>query len=170
MRPTIALSALAAFLALAGVAAGGGWATVGFAPLPDGTPAGAAWTPEITVLQHGRTPLGGLRPQVTIEDVGTGDTHTFAATETSETGVYESDVVFPNAGRWKVAIDSGFGGSESRVTYGPVPIGAVPGASGGERDLVPLPVAAALVVLGLLTVAGAAFGLRRSRILRPASR
>ena len=66
MRYLIVLSALVVSLAASATASAGGWATVGFAPLPDGTAAGETWTPKITVLQHGQTPLGGLSPVVTI--------------------------------------------------------------------------------------------------------
>ena len=160
MRHLIVVSALVAALATAGAAAGGGWATVGFAPLPDGTAVGETWTPEITVLQHGQTPLGGLTPVITIS--GDGDTRTFTALETSEIGAYEADVVFPTSGEWRIVIDSGFG--ESTVTYGPVTIGSPAGAPG------PFPLAPVLVVLGAVALAAAAaFGVVRQRRLTPAS-
>ncbi len=160
MRYLIVLSALVAALATASAAAGGGWATVGFAPLPDGTAAGETWSPEITILQHGRTPLGGLTPSVTIS--GDSDTQTFTAVETPEVGVYEADVVFPTNGEWRIVIDSGFG--ESTVTYGPVTIGSPAGAPSS------FPLAPVLVVLGAVALgAAAAFALVRQRRLTPAS-
>jgi hypothetical protein len=160
MRYVIVLSTLAVALAGAGAAAGGGWATVGFAPLPDGTAAGETWSPEITVLQHGQTPLGGLTPVVTISSDS--DTRTFTALETSEVGVYEADVVFPTSGEWRIVIDSGFG--ESIVTYGPMAIGSPTGAPGS------FPLAPVLVVVGALALtAAAAFGVVRQRRLTPAS-
>lgn len=160
MRYLIALSALVVALASVGAAAGGGWATVGFAPLPDGTAAGEVWKPEITVLQHGRTPLGGLNPVVTI--TSDRDIQTFTARETSEVGVYEADVVFPTNGDWRIVIDSGFG--ESNVTYGPVTIGSGPA---GEPSAFPL--APVLVLVGGLALIAAAFGVVRQRRLTPAS-
>jgi hypothetical protein len=160
MRYLIVLSAFVVALAGAGAAAGGGWATVGFAPLPDGTAAGEVWKPEITILQHGRTPLGGLHPVVAIS--GDSGTRTFTASETSEVGVYESDVVFPTNGEWRIVIDNGFG--DSRVTYGPVSIGPAPGEPSS------FPVAPVLATLGALAlVAVAAFGVVRQRRLTPAS-
>jgi hypothetical protein len=163
MRHLIVLSAVAVALAAAGSAAAGGWATVGFKPLPDGTAAGKTWTPTITVLQHGVTPLGGLRPVVTIEEEKTAATRRFIAAETEETGVYEAAVVFPEAGRWRVEIDSTFG--DSRVTYGPVTIGDVPAGTGSEFPLA--------LVLGLaggvVLAAAAAFGVLRLRRLGPAA-
>jgi hypothetical protein len=160
MRHLIALSVLLIALVAASAAAGGGWATVGFAPLPDGTAAGEAWKPEITVLQHGHTPLGGLTPVVTITSGG--DTRTFTASEASEVGVYEADVVFPENGSWRIVIDSGFG--ESSVTYGPVTIGP---ASTGEPSSFPL--APVLAVVGGLALIAATFGVVRQRRLTPAS-
>ena len=50
----------------------GGWATVGFEPLPDGMSAGGTWNPTIFVKQHGVTPLAGLQPVVEIDDDRTG--------------------------------------------------------------------------------------------------
>jgi hypothetical protein len=163
MRYLIALSTLVVALAAAGVAGAGGWATVGFAPLPDGTSAGGTWTPRITVLQHGVTPLGGLHPIVTIDDVDTGASKQFIAVETSKVGVYEADVVFPSEGSWRITVDSTFG--DSRVTYGPVRIGDSPaGGPAGDFPVVPvLGIAGALVL-----AAAAAFGLARQRRLTPA--
>jgi hypothetical protein len=160
MRYLIVLSVFVVALAAAAAAAGGGWATVGFAPLPDGTVAGQSWKPEITVLQHGRTPLSGLNPVVTIS--GEKDTRTFTAFETSEVGAYEADVVFPTNGEWRIVIDGGFG--ESSVTYGPVTIGPAPA---GEPSSFPL--APVLAVVGGLALVAAAFGVVRQRRLTPAS-
>jgi hypothetical protein len=148
---------------LTSTAAAGGWATVGFEPLPDGTLSGATWHSRITIKQHGVTPLGGLTPVVTTADAS-GTTETFTAAETSEAGIYEADVVFPSAGEWRIAIDSGFG--ESRVTYGPFTVVA-PAAVPGSGSFPVTPVAA---VLGVLALAAAAlFGVRRLRRLTPAS-
>lgn len=169
MRYLIVLSALALALVAAAPAAAGGWATVGFAPLPDGTEAGGPWNPEITILQHGQTPLDGLSPTVTISEDG-GALHQVAATSTGESGVYEADVVFPTAGRWSIVIDSGFG--ESRVTYGPVTIeDGSPVGVGGWRSFPStalVAVGAAIALLALLALA--ALGVRRVRRLTPASR
>jgi hypothetical protein len=164
MRHLVLLSAIAVALAAPSTAAGGGWATVGFTPLPDGTPVGGTWKPTIKVLQHGVTPLGGLKPTVTIEEAA-GESRTFTATETSETGIYEAEVVFPEAGSWRVTIDSTFG--DSRVTYGPVTIGAAPGGSGE-----PFPVRPVVGIVGALILAAAAalgLGVLRQRRLRPAA-
>jgi len=162
MRHLIALSALAIALVTAGTAGAGGWATVGLDPLPDGVDSGQAWKTEITVLQHGRTPLDGLSPILTIS--GQGDVRTFTATPAGETGVYEASVVFPEAGRWSVVVDSGFG--DSKLTYGPVTIGAAPGGSPGSFPTLP----AAGVAAALALLAATLLGVRRMRRPMPASR
>jgi hypothetical protein len=164
MRLFAVLSAIACALALPSLATAGGWATVGFAPLPDGTAAGGTWTPTIFVKQHGVTPLAGLQPVVMIEKTGSSESTKVPAAASSEAGVYRADVVFPSAGDWRVTIMSGFG--DSQVTYGPVTVGAAVPPGGGSE---PLPVIGftvfALAVLALFAL----FVVRRGRGLSPAS-
>jgi MYXO-CTERM domain-containing protein len=164
MRVIAVVGALVCALALTAptLASAGGWASVGFEPLPDGTDAGGTWKPTIFVKQHGITPLDGLQPVVMIEETGSGEATKFLATAGSEPGEYRADVVFPSAGDWRVTILAGFG--DSKVTYGPVAIG---GSVTGGGDSEPLSVLGfgALAVLGLFGVVA----LRRSRRLTPAS-
>jgi hypothetical protein len=164
MRSLVVLSAIVAALAVAPLGSTGGWATVGFEPLPDGTSAGGTWSPTIFVKQHGVTPLVGLQPVVEIFDDGTGAATKFLATETSEAGVYEADVVFPKRGDWRVTIRSGFG--DSQVSYGPVAIGPAAGADGGSREL---PVVGLGVVVLALVGGAVLLGARRLWRLTPAS-
>lgn len=167
MRPVVSLCTLAATLALTGVAQAGGWATVGFSPLPDGTGVGESWSPEITVLQHGQTPLGGLSPVVTIRNDASAEERSYTATETAETGVYRADVVFPSGGEWRVVVSSGFSGEGSTVTYGPVTIEPVPPAA-APRSFPTLPVVAVTLLLGLAGLA--ALAIRRTKGLTPVGR
>ena len=164
MRYLIALATLVAALVVPATAGAGGWATIGFAPLPDDVQPGQTWTPELTILQHGVTPLDGLSPTITIS--GAESDEVFTATPTGEPGKYVANVVFPSAGSWAVAIDSSFG--ESRLTYGPVAIttrDSLPSTGGGD-----FPVVLVLAVLGgLIVMAAAAFGLVRQWRLRPAA-
>lgn len=163
MRHLAVLAALAAALAVAPTASSGGWASVGFEPLPDGTAAGATWSPTIYVKQHGVTPLAGLEPVVEVYD-DSGAATRFPATETSVAGVYEADVTFPAQGDWRVTIHSGFG--NSHVTYGPVAIGA-PSAGGGDSRETPV---VGLGIAALALLGGVAILLaRRVRSLTPAS-
>jgi hypothetical protein len=164
MRYLIALATLVAALVVPATAGAGGWATVGFAPLPDDVEPGQTWKPEITILQHGVTPLDGLSPTVTI--IGAEGEEVFAAIAAGEPGKYVADVVFPSAGSWAITIDSSFG--DSKVTYGPVSItdrAALPTTGGSDFPLVGV-----LAVLGgLIVLAAAAFGFVRQRRLRPAA-
>ena len=168
MRYLVVLGALVGALAAASPASSGGWAAVGFAPLPDGTSAGETWSPTIFIRQHGVTPMTGLAPTVSIYRDDTGATESFTAVEL-EPGVYSADVVFSTEGDWRIAIDSGFAGSG--VTYGPVEIGA-PEVTGGVREL-PVPglgiAALGIAFLALLGGAAALLLTRRSRSLTPAS-
>jgi hypothetical protein len=163
MRYLIALAALVAALAVPATAGAGGWATIGFAPLPDDLEPGETWKPEITILQHGVTPLDGLSPTVTIAGAETSDV--FTATATGTPGKYVANVVFEQAGSYGVTIDSTFG--ESRLTYGPVTIEAsetTAGTGGSDSRFVTV-----LAVLGgALVLAAAAFAVVRQRRMRPA--
>ncbi len=157
MRHLIVLGAVVAALALAPAASPGGWATVGFEPLPDGMSAGSTWNPTIFVKQHGVTPLEGLQPVVEVYD-DAGAVREFTATETSEPGVYEADVVFPSEGDWSLTIHSGFG--DSHVTYGPVAIGAPDAGGPSSREL---PIAGVGIAIMALLAGAALLVARRSR-------
>src|SRR5262245_63097165 len=163
MRLFVFLSAVVCALAFPTLAAAGGWASVGFDPLPDGTSAGGTWNPTIYVKQHGVTPLDGLQPIVLIEDVGSGSTEQYVATPGSDPGTYRAEIVFPSAGDWRVTVESGFG--DSRVTYGPVSI-TDGGPSGGSE---PLPVIGFGLVVISAVGALAVVLVRRGRRLTPAS-
>ena len=168
MRYLIVLATVAVTLVASSVASAGGWATVGLdPPLPPGTGSGEPWDTNMTILQHGQTPLTGLTPTITITHDDTGESRQFVAKETEEPGVYAASVVFPEAGPWSIVADSTFG--DSKLTWGPVVIepgpGSGTGVSGDDFPMLPL-----LVVLGGLVVAAAAavFGVRRQRRLHPA--
>ena len=127
MRRSLLVSPLALVLvALAAVpAAAGGWATVGLDSTPAGVVPGQPWNVNITVLQHGRTPLSGITPSVAITSGSV--TREFAAKPTEKPGVYRASVVFPTAGRWSYTVDDGFIGQVH--TYPAVTIAAAPAAA-----------------------------------------
>src|SRR4051794_26132387 len=102
------VGALGLGLALPAAAVAGGFATVGLSSLPDGTAPGGAWDVRLTILQHGRTPLGGLHPVVAIRSADGRVTRSFAATSAGRPGLYRARVVFPAAGRWRYEIRDGF--------------------------------------------------------------
>ena len=100
------LLAVSAALVLAAPAAAGGFATAGLAPPDSGIGAGDTWNAEVTILQHGVTPLVGVSPVVKISKGG--ETHDFPAAPTGKPGVYLAKVEFPTAGSWKYQVDDGF--------------------------------------------------------------
>jgi hypothetical protein len=126
-RPLLLLAFVSA-LVLAGTAAAGGWATVRLSSSPKGLSAGEPWIVDITVLQHGRTPLAGVKPTVRIRKLAaarsTASPSVFVARPTARTGVYRARVVFPSAGTWRYQVYDGFtqyGGARTH-TFAPVQI------------------------------------------------
>jgi hypothetical protein len=94
------------FLALTATAFAGGWATVGMSSTPEGAKPGEPWVVDMTILQHGRTPLEGVSPSLTIVN---GDARkTFYAKATKEPGVYRVSVTFPSTGLWNYEVNDGF--------------------------------------------------------------
>jgi hypothetical protein len=142
MRPAIVGVIVLAFLAVAAPASAGCFATVGLAPPPAGTAAGAVWTAEITVLHHGQNPLpdaADAKPTLTIVNTTTGARETFTATASDPAaGRYEASVVFPSAGSWRYEVFDGFTSMEGEAvpcaqthTFNAVEIGS-PGGTAGE--------------------------------------
>jgi hypothetical protein len=148
---TVIASALVG-LALAANAAAGGFATVQLSSTPAGTDAGTPWSVDLTVLQHGVTPLDGMEPLITISSGG--DETSFPATPTGKPGVYHADVVFPGAGTWAWTIWDGFSQTH---TYAPVQIasggGASVGGSGGISVWLAGLAGAAALALGAVVIA-----------------
>lgn len=144
MKKLLLMLAVAAIAAPA--ASAGGWATVGLSSLPGGTPAGGKWSVDMTVLQHGRTPLEGIAPVITIVNTD-GDSRRFVGTPTGKAGVYRADVVFPTGGTWSYEVWDDFSRTH---TFKPVEIGA----PGDSFPYLPLGVALALALgLGAGTLA-----------------
>ena len=127
--------ALAAALTAPGMSLAGGFATVGLSSLPDDARPGEAWVVDLTVLQHGRTPLEGVDPAMIIEPTDRGAATRFDAEPTGTPGVYRAEVVFPEAGEWSYAADDGFAAVHQ---LGTVTIGAgsdaAPAAAAAEAD------------------------------------
>lgn len=146
------LLVLAVFAVAVPAAGAGGFATVGLSSLPSDTQAGGTWSVDLTVLQHGRTPLQGISPTLTIAN-GDGDTRTFTGTPTGKPGVYHVEVVFPAAGTWSYEVWDDFSQTH---TFKPVEIVA-PG--GGSFPLLPVGGTA----LGLVLAGALVLFLRRSR-------
>ena len=113
------LLAVSAALVLAAPAAAGGWASAGLGPPDSGIGAGDTWNAEVTILQHGVTPLVGVSPVVKISKGG--ETHDFPAAPTGKDGVYLAKVKFPTEGSWTYQVDDGFSQTHSfaAVQVGP---------------------------------------------------
>ena len=126
MKKLLLVFAVAAAVAVPAASAGG-WATVGLSSLPPaGLKANQDWPVDITVLQHGRTPLAGVTPVVRIRDDGGKVVKSFTATPTGKTGVYHAVVRFPAEGTYSYEVYDGFtqyGGAQTH-TFKPVAIGA----------------------------------------------
>jgi len=155
----LVLAAAAAAAVLVPGASAGGWATVGLSSLPpSGLKAKQAWPVDITVLQHGRTPLAGVTPVVRIRNDGGKLLESFTAKPTGKTGVYHAVVRFPGEGTYSYEVYDGFtqyGGAQTH-TFKPVQIGA----PGDSFPYLPLGLALALA-LGL--AAGSVVYLRGRR-------
>jgi hypothetical protein len=116
MRKLVVVLAVVAVVVPAAALAGG-WATVKLDSTPKSARAGVPWVVNLTVLQHGVTPLADVQPHVRITQ-GT-IARQFLARPTTKTGVYRARVVFPRSGTWRWEIWDGF----SRVhSYKPVKI------------------------------------------------
>lgn len=147
----VAALALAAALTAPATSLAGGFATVGLSSLPDDARPGEPWVVDMTVLQHGRTPLEGVHPAMIIEPADRGTATRFDAKPTGQPGVYRAEVVFPEAGEWSYAADDGFAAVHQ---LGTVMIGtgsgAAPAAAATDRGT-SLPGALAISALaGLL--------------------
>ena len=104
----VAAAALAAALIAPATTLAGGWATVGLSSLPDGARPGEEWVVDLTVLQHGRTPLEGVEPRMLLKPAKGGEEQAFTARPTERPGVYRARVVFPSAGEWSYSVDDDF--------------------------------------------------------------
>jgi YtkA-like protein len=104
----VAAAALAAALIAPATSLAGGWATVGLSSVPDGARPGEVWVVDLTVLQHGRTPLEGVQPRVLVDAANGGASEVFTAKPTQRPGIYRARVVFPSAGEWTYSVDDGF--------------------------------------------------------------
>jgi len=152
---------LALAAVVAPLAAGGGTATVGLSSLPpSGLQAGTDWPVDITVLQHGQTPLTGVEPAITIRNLDTGATAgPFTANPTGKDGVYHAVVRFPAEGKWSYEVWDGFteyGGAQTH-TFKPVEIAA----AGSGSSFPTLPVGG--FAFAMILAAAVFLMLRRSR-------
>jgi hypothetical protein len=148
------------------VAHAGGFATVGLSSTPDGLHAGQSWKVELTILQHGRTPLRGLRPQIVTRDAD-GNRTTFRAHPAGRAGHYAATVRFSKPGQWSYFVYDGFGATPT--TYPAVLIRPERAAAPMARRSDPVgPPALPIVFAGALALGAAAVWLTRRRRHPPA--
>lgn len=158
------LVTIVAALAVVGTASAGGWATAGVDPPSGGLGAGDTWNAQVTILQHGVTPLVGVKPTVTIRN-DAGKALTFPAKPTGKAGVYLAKVKFPSNGTWRYEVYDGFTqyGNGQKHTFGPISIGG----GGGSDSSFPLLPALGGIALALVAAAALAFLIRRQRRTAP---
>jgi hypothetical protein len=164
MRRAMLLLAFAVLLVPAS-AWGGGFATAALSSTPSGIGAGEPWDVDITILQHGRTPMTDVVPSVVLALPGGGEKR-FAGRPTDTPGVYRARVVFPAAGTYTYKVDDGFTNAVPH-TFPAVQVGAAGAAQddGGGFPLwtaVLLAAAAAAVLLAVSLRRGRARAPRRS--------
>ena len=141
MKKLLLVLAVAAAVA-APAASAGGSATVGLSSLPpSGLEPNQAWPVDITVLQHGRTPLAGVTPVLRIRDDGGKVVRSFRAKPTGKTGVYRAVVRFPSTGTFAYEVYDGF------VTYGGAPTDSFPYLPIGLAAALALALAAATTIV-----------------------
>src|SRR5215218_7582471 len=101
------LLASLALLALAGAAFAGGWASVSMTDPPTDITVGQETRVELTVLQHGKTPIDWPKLTVAATQADTGETVRADATPVrGELGRYRATLVFPSDGEWDIAYES----------------------------------------------------------------
>ena len=91
----------------------GGWAVAKVSKIPDAWIAGKPLQLSWQTLQHGETPLRGLRPRLEARSGSrrvTGTTWEF--NEAGQRG-YRGRITFPRSGNWQVTIHSGFADSRA---------------------------------------------------------
>jgi len=191
MRTWIVVLAAGLALAGAGQASAGCWATVGLHTPVSEPAAGGTWPVELTVLQHGRTPLPEARPTVVVAGEG-GEVLEFPATLVDPAAArFRAEVVFPSAGAWSVAVHDGFpwgeqcaqthtfgthavaaaggppgtGGRQAAPEPPPAAVGGDAGPEGGGSLVLPLALGLGLGGIGLATAT--ALRSRRRRVVAP---
>jgi hypothetical protein len=136
------------------VAHAGGFATTGLSSTPDGLRAGQPWKVELTILQHGRTPLSSLRPEIVTIDAD-GNHTTFHAKASGKPGKYAATVRFPKSGQWSYAVYDGFNNAMP-TTYPAVLIRDTAPATTVRRPDPVGPPGLPIALAGLLLIGGAA--------------
>ena len=98
--------AVLASLAFAASVLAGGWATVTISDPPAVPTAGSTTALDLTVLQHGVTPVSWLAITVVATNAETGATVAGQAKASGATGHYTVSLTFPTEGSWTISYAS----------------------------------------------------------------
>ncbi len=101
---SLGLALLFAFV-LAFPAFAGGWAVITLDELPTNVVAGEPLTVGFTVLQHGRTPMMGLEPTITVS-LSKEQEFVVNAEADGKPGHYSATLTFPKEGDWRWSIQA----------------------------------------------------------------
>jgi hypothetical protein len=164
MKRIVVAAVAAASLVGAGDAMAGCFATVGLSSTPEGVTAGQAWNVDVTVLQHGRTPMPDAKPAVIVRNAATGQTQRFPATRTGKVGTYRASVTFPKSGTWSYAVYDGFPVAECAQTKTFAAVSIASGGGGGLGGAMSSPWWLGGAALALAAVGGAVVLMRRQRL------
>jgi len=132
----LAVAVAVALLPLTALA--GGWAVVTLDSTPTGIQAGTAFEVGFTVLQHGRTPMGGLSPRLHFSQAAAarapglakGGVLSFDARPEGKIGHYVASVTLPSDGTWNWEIEA-FG---APAKMSALTVAAPAKAAGADKD------------------------------------
>ena len=164
-RAALLLTTVVAVLSLPAAAWAGGFATASLSSTPAGIAPGEPWNVDMTILQHGVTPMTDVRPAVVVSLLDGKEKRFGGEPVDGKPGVYRATVVFPEAGTYEYTVDDGFTNAVPH-TFPPVEIGgtAASATSGG------IPWWPFVLAAGLVALVAAALTLRgRGRAPRAAS-
>jgi hypothetical protein len=140
--------AIGASLVLATAVLAGGWASVAISDPPADPTAGGETVIDLTVLQHGVTPIDWIGLTVVATNAATGETVSAVAKPVRQ-GQYRATLTFPSAGDWSLAFASSDLVMEGNGSLA-VAVGAPVAATGGASDAA---ASAPMIALGLLVIA-----------------
>ncbi|MBI3734430.1 MAG: c-type cytochrome [Chloroflexi bacterium] len=131
----------------------GGWAVVTLDALPKNVIAGEPFTVGFMVRQHGRTPMGGLRPPPTLALWPANPSKIVAveAADAGEKGHYSATVNLPSSGTWKWTVRA-FGAQDQPLP--PLTVLDKEAGSASVGSPVPPPVMPAAPVVPLPLIIG----------------
>jgi hypothetical protein len=133
----------------------GGWSVIALDAVPTNIQAGVPFEVGFTVLQHGKTPVAGLQPEITFVNTA-GERVQVIAEAQGRIGHYLANITLPAAGEWNWEVNA-FGPPQQMQ---PIQISAVLGRLDAPMTTPNLQFSllalVALVVIGL-----SGFGIRR---------